>query len=117
MRILKVGHENICAAVQRIDDHLAIDRPRDLDSPVPQIGGNRTDAPCGLADPARLRKKLGQRSRVQRFLNRHAPCKQLESPTVKSAMQVRDESKCCGRQNTLKPLGDRTRDFNSTQID
>ncbi len=40
-RILEIGHEHLRAGVQRVDDHLAIDRPGDLDAAVLQCGGNR----------------------------------------------------------------------------
>src|SRR5581483_11670635 len=33
VRVLEVGHEHVGAAVQRVDEHLAVDRAGDLDAP------------------------------------------------------------------------------------
>ncbi len=50
IRVFKIRHENIGAGVQRIDDHLAIDRARDLHTAVEQIVRNGRDRPFCLAD-------------------------------------------------------------------
>ena len=37
--VLEVGHEHLRAGVERVDDHLAVDRAGDLDPAVEQVGG------------------------------------------------------------------------------
>ena len=49
-RVLEVGHEPARARVQRVDDHLAVDRAGDLHAPVLQGGRRRRDLPVALAD-------------------------------------------------------------------
>ena len=43
VRILEVRHEHLRARVERVDHHLPLDRPGDLDPPVLQIGRRRRD--------------------------------------------------------------------------
>ena len=49
-RVLEVGHEPARARVQRVDDHLAVDRAGDLDAAVLQVGRRGGHAPVALAD-------------------------------------------------------------------
>ena len=49
VRVLEVGHEDLRAAVQGVDHHLAIGRPGDLDAAVGQIRRRRRHAPVALA--------------------------------------------------------------------
>ena len=39
--VLEVGHEHLGARIERVDDHLGVGRPGDLDPPVLQVGGDR----------------------------------------------------------------------------
>ena len=48
--VLEIRHEHVRAGVQRVDDHLAIDRSGDFDAPVEQVRGNRRHLPIRLAD-------------------------------------------------------------------
>jgi len=41
--VLEVRHEDLCAGVQRVDHHLAVDRAGDLRPAVGQVGGRRRD--------------------------------------------------------------------------
>ena len=41
VRVLEVGHEHLRARVERVDDHLAIDRPGDLDAAIGDVGAIR----------------------------------------------------------------------------
>ena len=57
--ILEIGHEHLRARVERVDDHLAIDGPGDLDAAVQQIRRNRRDFPVALADVLVSSRKSG----------------------------------------------------------
>ena len=49
-RVLEIGHEHAGAGVERVDYHLALDRPGDFDAAVLEVGGHRSDGPLGGAD-------------------------------------------------------------------
>jgi hypothetical protein len=53
-RVLEVGHEAARPRVERVDDHLAIDGPGDLDAAIAVVGGRRGDLPVASADVDRL---------------------------------------------------------------
>ena len=53
--VLEIRHEDLGAGIQRIDHHLAVGRPGDLDPPVQQVGGDRRDFPVAVAHMLRSR--------------------------------------------------------------
>ena len=55
-RILEVGHVAVGAGVQRVDDHLRVDRAGDLDAAVEQRRRQVGDAPVAVADVRRCRR-------------------------------------------------------------
>ena len=57
-RVFAIGHEHLGTAIERIDDHLAIRRTRNLDAAVLQVGRNRPHLPVAFADRASLRQKV-----------------------------------------------------------
>ena len=58
-RVLEVGHEAARARVERVDDHLAVDGPGDLDAAVAAgRRGGGGDLPVALADLARLGQEV-----------------------------------------------------------
>ena len=71
-RILKIGHEDIGAGIERVDHHLAIDRAGNLDAAVLEIGRNGRDAPLTLANGGRFRQKIVEFPCAQRFCPGHA---------------------------------------------
>src|SRR5690348_7886615 len=63
--VFEVRHEAARAAVQRVDDHLAIDRPGDLDAAVAKVGRDGRDSPGGgLTDVPRLGEKVREQATV-----------------------------------------------------
>ena len=50
VRVLEVGHEALGAAVERVDDELAVGRAGDLRPPVLVVGPRRRDLPVAVAD-------------------------------------------------------------------
>jgi hypothetical protein len=68
VRVLEVGHEHARARVERVDDHLPVGRPGDLDAPVEQVRRNRIDHPVGLAEIARFGQEVRQLSGRQSTL-------------------------------------------------
>ncbi len=57
-RVLKIGHKDIGAGIKRVDDHLAIDRPGNLNPAVLEIGRNRSDTPLTPANRCRFRQEI-----------------------------------------------------------
>ena len=64
--VLEVGHEDLGAGVERVDDHLAVDGAGDLDAAVLEVGGDGRDGPRGFANLARFREEVGADSGVER---------------------------------------------------
>src|SRR5262249_60318913 len=52
VRILEIRHVDIGAGIEGVDDHLAIDRPRDLDAAIGEILGDRRNVPVAFTDMA-----------------------------------------------------------------
>src|SRR3954454_3531683 len=58
IRIFEIRHEDVRPAIERVDDHLPIDRTCDLDAAILQIVGYLRDGPVAIADVLRLRQKV-----------------------------------------------------------
>ena len=93
----KSAMNTLRAGVERVDDHLAVDRAGDLDAAILQVGGNRRDAPLGLANLARLRQKVGQRAGVD-FASgaRRAQCSSAATRSPKRRVRSTTNSMACG---------------------
>ena len=57
--VFEIGHEHVGAGVQRVDDHLPLHRPGDLDAAVLQVGRNRRHRPFALPDVGRCGQEVG----------------------------------------------------------
>jgi hypothetical protein len=91
VRVLEVGHEDLRPGVERVDHHLAVDRPRDLAPPVDEIGRRRRDVPVArMADERRVV------AGVETRLARAALGEQLESQRPEIAVQLLDELQLSG---------------------
>jgi len=93
VRVFKVGHERGRAAVERIDDHLAVDGARDLDAAVDQAGRGRGAAPRRVgAHGLRVRQKIRQLAGVEPLLARLAGGEQGEAAAVEAAVEGGEEA-------------------------
>src|SRR5688500_14611596 len=52
--VLQIGHEDLGAGVEGVDDHLAVARPGDLDAAIVEVGGGGRDLPVGVPYLPRL---------------------------------------------------------------
>ena len=75
-RVLEVGHEPARARVQRVDDHLAVDRAGDLDAPVLQ---GRRRRPRPASRPRGCRAVSGRKSSVSPAAIRARRCARASS--------------------------------------
>ena len=64
IRVLEIGHEHVRARIERVDNHLPVDRPGDFHATVHQIRGNGGDGPFRLANVLGFGQEVGQFPRV-----------------------------------------------------
>ena len=110
--VLEVGHEAARARVEGVDDHLAVDRPGDLDATVLEVGGDRRDAPLSLADLAGLREEVGQLAGVDPRLPLRSGGQKLAARTVEATMQLGEERERVGAQKLFVTLLERRAKLN-----
>ena len=99
--ILEIGHEDAGAGIERVDHHLAVGRPGDLDAAVLEIGGDRRHGPFAFADGARLGQEIGQRALVEELL--------ALGPALSAARRRRSSKLRCSPATKATASGVRTR--------
>ena len=97
--ILEIGHEARCARVERVDHHLAIGRPGDLDVPLRERGRRRRDGPVARADAGRFREEPGPLAGIERGLAGGARLEQPKPRWVERAVEARHERQRDWRQD------------------
>src|SRR4029077_9052496 len=91
IRVFEIGHENLCAGVERGDHHLAISRPGAPAPPIAQIRRNRRASPVALPDRFCFGQKIKCFATVERCLS-ILPALQTFVPAIpESALQLRNE--------------------------
>ena len=91
IRVLEIRHENIGARVQRVDDHLAIDRSGNFHAAIQQVLRNRRHLPLALANFGRLRQKIRELAVIDFLLHGSPPRQQFLPPRFESSRQFRQE--------------------------
>ncbi len=87
VRVFEVGHEDVRAGVERVDDHLPIDGAGDLDAAIEQVGRNRRDRPVALADLARLGEEIGKLAGIEPRLPFLTRAKKPLAPRIELLVQ------------------------------
>ena len=100
-RVLEVGHEHARARVHGVDRHLAVERARDLDTPVEEVRRCRRDAPVALAHTARRGQEVRERARVELGLALATALEQLQADRVQLAMEPGDERERGRREDVV----------------
>src|SRR5438874_8087039 len=91
IRVFEIGHENLCAGIERINHHLAIARSGNLDPPIAQIRWNRCAGPVALTDRFCFRQKIECFATIESDLS-ILPALQTFFPAIaESALQLRNE--------------------------
>src|SRR5262245_33343334 len=98
VRVLEVGHEHLRARVERVDDHLAIDRPGDLDAAILEVRRNRSDAPVAAAHVRGVGEEVGTLAAVVSLLSRGAAREQLVDPIAEAMREILDKGERLGRE-------------------
>ena len=101
VRILEIGHEHLRAAVQRVDHHLAIRRPRDLHAPVGKVMGRGRHPPVAHTHAHRLLEEVRQLAVAQPLRTRGARCEDLLPAGAELALEQVEELDGGGRENVV----------------
>ena len=99
MRVLKIRHETIRAAVERVDDHLAVNGAGDLHAPILQIRRHRIHAPIAFAHTFCFSQKIGKLAGINRFLADLPLRQQFEPSRVEFAVQLGKKLERFRREN------------------
>ncbi len=99
--VLEVRHEHTCAGVQGVDDHLAIDRPGDLDPSVREVGRDGAHPPVAGPHLGGLFKEVRPLSGVEPRLALLPAGQQFIAPHVELAVQLDQQVQDLGGQHLL----------------
>ncbi len=99
--VLEVRHVAVGPRVQRVDDHLAVDRPGDLDAAALQVGRQRRDGPVTLAHLARLGQEVELPAGIERTGELDARREQFAAARLEPAVQHRDQRERLRAQHRL----------------
>ena len=98
-RVLEVRHEHAGTRVERVDHHLALDRPGDLATAIEQIGRCGRDAPVALPNRAGRVEEAGPLAGREPLGALMARREQLTPARVELPVQQLDELERAGREN------------------
>src|ERR1700676_3083553 len=65
VRVFKVRHEDVRAAIERVDDHFTIHRPRDLNAAIDKIVRDGSNRPFAEPDVSSFRKEVRKMAGVE----------------------------------------------------
>ena len=91
VRVLEVGHEDPRPRVEGVDDHLAVDRARDLDAPVGDLLGGRGDPPVAGPHAGGRREEVGKLAACEPFEPLRTTREDLAPPPAELALEVGQE--------------------------
>jgi hypothetical protein len=97
--VLEVRHEHPRARVERVDHHLPVDRPGDLNPTVGDLVGERRDPPVALADGHGLGEEVGQLTAGEPGEALRAAHEKLRPSVAKLALEVGQELDRLRRQD------------------
>ena len=96
--------------VERVDDHLPVDGPRDLDLALAQVGRGGRDAPVALRG---LLEEARQLARVERLLAPEPLAEEAPALAVEARVERGDELKRLGREDLARATFERAEDRDS----
>ena len=111
--VLEVGHVAVRARVERVDDHLGVDRPGDLDAAALERLGQRGDAPVAFADGLRLGQEVGPLAGVEPLGTRRTRGQQLAPARLEGAVQPGHQLERLLAENGLETGKDRRVDLHA----
>ena len=99
--VLEIGHEHFGAGIERIDDHLAIDRAGDFHAPILQCRRDRRHAPVRFTNGTGVGAEVRQFPRVEHRLPGFTRLQQGLAPRLKAPMQFSQQRDRHRRQYAL----------------
>src|SRR4030095_7627278 len=91
VRVFKICHENLCAGIQRVDNHLAIGRPGDFDPAVLDVARDRRTLPVAFADLFRFGQEIEPFALMKPCLPFLPVLKTLLAPRAELTLQLCDK--------------------------
>ena len=114
--VLEVGHEHLRARVERVDDHLAVDRAGDLGATILQVGRRGGDLPRRVVpDLSGLGEEVRYRTGVERGGPLHPQREQLAAAGLEGPVQLGHERERVGREDLRLVGGDLGGDLDSVR--
>src|SRR5712692_4529107 len=98
MGVLKIGHEDFGARVQRVDDHFSFYRAGDLYAAVQEILGNGSYSPLAVTDMLGFGEEIGQFAGVDLGLSLHPALQEFLAPVSEGTDQGCNEVHSIRRQ-------------------
>ena len=102
IRILKVGHVTVGTRVQRVDHHLAIGGPGNLDATALECSRNRRNLPVPFANRSGLRQEIRTLAGIQALCPLDPRREQLATPRFELPVKARNQRERFGAQNLDK---------------
>ena len=100
--VFETGHEAVRAAVERVDHHLAVTRPGDLDAPIGQICRGGAHLPAAIVTDRRIfGRKADEAFLVDPRLPLIPRTQQGQPGRIVHAMQLGDEGQRLGGKDGL----------------
>ena len=91
VRVFKIRHEDLCAGIQRVDNHLAIGRPGDFDPAVLDVARDRRTLPVAFADLFRLGQEVEPFALIKPSLPFLPALETLLAPRAEVTLQLCDK--------------------------
>ena len=101
-RVFEVRHEHFYVGIKRIDHHLALNRPGDLDPAVTQILRNAADLPVTFTNGSGFRNKSRQFAAIDILLPADTRRQQLVAPRREFPHQFRRNSTASSVNTALR---------------
>src|SRR5205807_1224462 len=91
VRVFKIRHEDFCAGIQRVDNHLAIGGPGDFYPAVLDVARDRRTLPVAFADPFRLGQEVESFALIKPSLSFLPVLETLLAPRAELTLQLCDK--------------------------
>ena len=101
IRIFEVGHVAVRARVERVDDHLGIDRAGDFHAAAVQCLRDRGNLPVAFTHGLRFRQEIRALAGVQALGTLDTGSQQLFAARLKGTVQLGNQRQCFGGQNVF----------------